>query len=152
MEEDRHPKILQFACPSRGPQRLVTAPNSLEEDFDYSARGSMHSSPVSYCWADGIHVAQTGPQGPVSRSTGLTEGTCPNFLAFFPLHRGSQTLTPTAKPPESHRWERKRPLFKRSCKQGCREKALGANTTKQKTWDRRRLHKSDSKKDRKSVV
>ncbi|XP_025704400.1 olfactory receptor OR51C1-like [Callorhinus ursinus] len=39
MEEDGHPKTLQFACPSRGQQRLVTTSNSLEKDFDYSTWG-----------------------------------------------------------------------------------------------------------------
>lgn len=102
MEEDGHPKTLQFVCPSRGQQRLVTTSNSLEEDFDYSAWGSMHPFPISFCWADRIHVAQTGSQGSVSRSTGLRESVH-QFPCIFSSIRGSHTLTPTAKPPESHR-------------------------------------------------
>lgn len=136
-----------FACPSRGQQRLVIISNSLEEDFTYSACVGMYPFLLSCSWADRIYIVQTGSQGPIPVSEGqdLEKGKCMGFLAFFPSIRSSQTLTPTAKPTESQRWERKgKHLFKRPCKHACVEKPQGDKLIEQKTLPRERLHKSDS--------
>lgn len=88
-EEDSHPQAPQFADPSRGQHRLVTVPNSLEEDFEHSAWLGMHPFPISYNWADRIHVAQKqGHRVPWVEAQSLEKGVCINVLAFFSSIRG----------------------------------------------------------------
>lgn len=88
-EEDSHPQAPQFADPSRGQHRLITVPNSLEEDFEHSAWVGMHPFPISYNWADRIHVAQKqGHRVPWVEAQSLEKGVCINVLAFFSSIRG----------------------------------------------------------------
>lgn len=85
-------QFLQLLCEHRGrwaPQNpsvymSFKTPSSLEEDFDYSAWGCIHSFPVSYCWGERSHVAQTGSQGSISGSTGLRERSVHQFSFTFP--------------------------------------------------------------------
>lgn len=76
---------------------------------EYSASVGMHPFLVSCSWTGRIHVVQTEWKEffPVSESRAYRKGSVSVFLHLFSCIRSSQTLTSTAKPPESQKWERK---------------------------------------------